>query len=127
MATTAWKHEDIGPNIGCPCRVLGLDPFIVHTHVVGWYVEQAGARRIGRGLLVLAAHSTGTDFLYVGPLLRPLRRILDGASRLLVDPLRPIHIDKGLSNEQRPIGPVEGVAKAIAIKMDQGFDGLAIH
>src|SRR5262249_5442304 len=89
MAATAWKHEDIGPNIGCPCRVLGLYPFIVHTHVVGRHVEQASARRKGGGLLVLAAHRTWTDFLRVGPLLRALRRILDGASRLLVDPLGP--------------------------------------
>src|SRR5215813_15419288 len=117
MAATAWKHEDIGPNIGCPRRVLGLYPFIVHTHVVGRHVEQAGARRIGGGLLVLAAHSTGTDFLRVGPLLCPLCRILDGASRLLVNPLSPIYIDKGLGDEQRPIGAVEGVAKAVAVKM----------
>src|SRR5882724_5639423 len=118
MAAMAWEHEDVRSNIGRSGSILGLNPFIVHTHVVGRDVEETSARGEGRGLLVLATHGAGADLFGVSPLLGPFCGILNRTPGFLVDAFRPVHIDKRFSDEQRAIGPVEGIAKTIPIEMD---------
>src|SRR5215471_17626761 len=60
-----WVHRQRGPDIGLARRVAHPEWLIVHAHVVGRHVEQAGVRRVGRGLLVFRAERRWADALMV--------------------------------------------------------------
>src|SRR4029434_6844441 len=99
MAVTTWEHEDVRPNIGRSGGILDLNPFIVHTHVVGRDIEQTRTRGVSRGLLVLAPHGAGADLLGSRTVLGQFGGVLHRTPGLLVDAFRPVHIDKWFSNE----------------------------
>src|SRR5206468_13135840 len=113
MAAMAWEHEDVRSNIGRSRSIRGLNPLIVHTHVVGRDVEETRAWGEGRGLLVLATHGAGADLFGVSSLLGPFCEILNRTPGFLVDAFCPVDVDKRFCDEQGAIGPIEGIAKAI--------------
>ena len=124
-------HRQRGPDIGLARRVAHPEWLIVHADVVGRHVEQAGVRRVGRGLLVFRAERRWADALMVHVLF--FSRIFGHDLRPAVGWRRLVHVDAAgpvdlrvefLGHEQLAAVAIERVAQPIAVEVGEQFAGL---
>ena len=124
------EHAERGPDVGLTGNVVHVEGLVVHAHVVGGHVEQAGIRRVGGRLLVLGAERGRADVGGVHVLAVPAGAVTRhdrGPSRLHVDVSRPVDGRVVLLRHQQLAGhPVEGVTEAVAVEVHEHLAHLAV-
>src|SRR5215207_40391 len=135
VAAGAREHPHDRADVRLTGGVLHFDALIVHANVVRRDVEEAGLRRVRRGLLILEADGGRADALAV--LLRggAVLRILDGHAGLDdafdrgpgARVLGPVDRTIRVGDDDLAVGAVDGVPDAVPVEVAEQLLAAALE